>query len=237
MSQTLKLRFNEIVLDKLKENFKLSSLDIPDEFSYKKVEKEGKTVEHRASLYGSDKIDKIKFGVFNVEGLVYVRNCSICPKDEYDFPIFGYDCAESKKYLFMLLDLHPLRKDEQYLKRYIDPLKEIQTKYKDIPFVEGARKEVRDWTKEFSSGYALYVRCPKDYEPTIEQALKDYLNFYILCVKEAEPLFDTQLRKQINEYKKRLKDIYREKDPGGGPLRAYFGKEWTDRFMKEFLFA
>jgi len=38
-------------------------------------------------------------------------------------------------------------------------------------------------------------------------------------------------------FKKKFKKIYAENDPGGGPYKTFFGEEWTERFLSEFLFS
>ena len=43
---------------------------------------------------------------------------------------------------------------------------------------------------------------------------------------------DTEIKRLQTEY-----DIYSaERDPAHGLFSSYFGKEWSDRFLKEFLF-
>jgi 15,16-dihydrobiliverdin:ferredoxin oxidoreductase len=237
MGQTLKLHFNDILLETLKQHFKLKQEELPEDFAYKATETGGSLIEQKSSLYSFEKVEQVKVGAFNAEGAVYVRNCSIWPAENYDFPILMYDSAEVKRWLFMLLDLHPLQRDEPYRTCYVEPLAELKKRYKDIPLIGGARQEPRDWTKPFSSGYALYARCPKEYEDRIEQGLKDYLNFYIERIKEATPVEDATRRAQALKVTQEFKDVYAENDPGGGAYETFFGKEWTERFLRDFLFV
>jgi 15,16-dihydrobiliverdin:ferredoxin oxidoreductase len=83
----------------------------------------------------------------------------------------------------------------------------------------------------------LYARCPKEYEDRIEQGLKDYLNFYIERIKEATPVEDATRRAQALKVTQEFKDVYAENDPGGGAYETFFGKEWTERFLRDFLFV
>jgi hypothetical protein len=57
------------------------------------------------------------------------------------------------------------------------------------------------------------------------------------CITIAEPITDPKIRADrdslINQY---LTD-YIEKDVGGAPLRSHFGKEWGERYMRDFFFA
>jgi len=130
-----------------------------------------------------------------------------------------------------------MRRDELYLKHYSEPLAEIKEKYKNIPLLGGSRTQLREWTREYSSKYPFYFRCPKEYEEKIEQGFKEYLNLYIEKVKEATPIENPELLTEVLEFKNKFKSAYAENDPGGGLYRKFFGEEWTERFLHEFLFA
>ena len=235
--QTLRLRFNEILLETLQQNFTVKKEALPADFVHKKIEEDGALMEQRSSLYSFRKFENIKFGAFNAVEAVYVRNSVIWPADDYDFPAFIYDSSETTRWLFLLIDLHPMRRDNAYLDRYAKPLAKIKSKYKDIPMLGGSRTSPREWTKEYSSGYPFFLRCAKEYEGEMEQAFKDYVNFYVERVKEATPIEDVGHRAEVLELKNRFKNVYAENDPGGGLYRKFFGDEWAERFLSEFLFA
>jgi 15,16-dihydrobiliverdin:ferredoxin oxidoreductase len=235
--QTLGLVFNEILIETLQQHFNIKQDELPEEFAHKRIEQDGGLIEQRSSLYTFDKSPAIRVGAFNAENFVYVRNATIWPGDDYDYPVLVYDSAETTRWLFMLLDLHPLRKDKFYRKQYVEPMAAIKEKYKNIPKVKGARTKMREWTEQYTSGHAFYLRCPKEYEGRVEQGFREYLDFYIKKVKVAVPIVDLQLRTDVLAFKKEFKNIYAENDPGGGPYKTFFGKEWTERFLHEFLFA
>ncbi len=235
--QSLRLIFNDILIETLEKHFKMKKHELPDEFAHKKLDQEDGLIEQLSSLYTFEKVHAVRLGAFNAEGAVYVRNATIWPTDDYDFPVLIYDSAETKRWLFILVDIHPLRRDEDYLKRYTEPLVAINAKYKDIPRVKGSRTELREWTKPYSSGYPFYFRCPKEYEDKVEQGFKEYLDFYIDKIKEATPIEDERRRTEVLEFKQEFKNVYAENDPGGGPYRTFFGEEWTERFLSEFLFS
>jgi len=211
-------------------------LKIDDELAYIKNDRDGALVDHKYEVYSCDKIKEIKLSALNAEDVIYVRNGIIVPEENYDIPLFSYDLVEALKRMFATVDIVPLLKTEDYAKRYIAPMKPITDKYAEIPRIEGLKQDISDWGKEFESGQKLYVRCAKEYEPSTEEAFAEYLDMYIEFIKNAEPLTDEKTKAEMADIKQRYKEAYHENDPGVGPMVVFFGKEWTEKFFKEFPF-
>ncbi|MBI5376174.1 MAG: hypothetical protein HZA77_12110 [Candidatus Schekmanbacteria bacterium] len=236
MTQTMKLRFNEIVKNRFSALYNLKPIEIEDDLKYIKKEKDGATMEHVYEAYSCDKIKKIRLAQLNAEGAVYVRNGVIVPEDIYDLPIFSYDIVESVRRTFAILDITPWRRTEDYMKKYIEPMKPVFESWQNIPKIIEAKQELSEWGREFESGYKLYIRCEKQYEPEIEVAFNKYLDLYISYLKDAKPITDPAVKKEIDDYKKHYQKVYQENDPGKGPVTVFFGHDWAERFFKDFPF-
>jgi hypothetical protein len=65
----------------------------------------------------------------------------------------------------------------------------------------------------------------------------DYLQVFCDCISKAEPLTDPERCSRRNAHMERYISDYLEKDVGGAPLKNHFGKEWGERYMKEFFFS
>ncbi|RMF94203.1 MAG: hypothetical protein D6734_08365 [Candidatus Schekmanbacteria bacterium] len=232
----MKLDYNEILLKRFSELYLLEELEMEEDLKYKKVERDGITAENISKEYRCEKIKVIRIGELNAQGAVYVRNATIVCNDDYDIPIFAYDVVETEPWCFTTIDISPLRKTDEYRKKYVYPLKPIYEKYCNIPSIEKMRQELPDWAKELDSGFSFYANYDKKYEPQVREAFNDYLNLYLKFVKEAKPVEDESVRAELIEYKEHYKKVYKENDPGIGPTAAFFGKEWSERLFENFPF-
>lgn len=231
-----KLRLNEITKSYLAKNFNLIEDPLPDDIKYKKVEKDGKITEAKHWEYHTDKLFRIKFSEINAEDRIYIRTCVIAPNDDYDFPIFSYDNSEARKYIFFIFDTHPLMRTPDYMKKYIDPVRKFHEESLKIPFVEGAKQTMVDWAKAYESGAGVYLRYSKEYEEKVESIFKGYLEFYVNTVKEAKKISSPALKEELIKFKNGYRQIYKEKDPGFGPMKALFGEEWAKKSFENFPF-
>lgn len=231
------IRFNRILREGMNEVFELKELPMNPDFKLKHSTEKSKEAVIKSEYLGCPKTGGIRMGEMGYADSMTVHFGSIPPGTSYDFPIFGFTFVYASKFLIAVLDLHPLSKEKQYMDRYIEPLKEIAERYGYIPQAEGGRREVHDWAKRYDSGYALYRWCDGQYLPDVEKAFKEYLSVFCDCIKKAEPVTDPQALALREKYLEDYRYDYAYKDPGSSPLKSYFGEEWGERFMKEFLFA
>jgi len=73
--------------------------------------------------------------------------------------------------------------------------------------------------------------------PDIENAFKDYIHVFCDCIRNAEPLTDQETLAKRDRYMEKYIADYINNDVGGAPLRSHFGKDWGERYMKDFFFA
>ncbi len=71
----------------------------------------------------------------------------------------------------------------------------------------------------------------------LKRRLKITLRCSAIVIKKAEPVTDQKVLALREKYMEDYRYDYAYKDPGSSPLKSYFGEEWGERFMKEFLFA
>lgn len=231
------VRFNQIVREEMSRAFELQELPMNPDFKLKHSTEKSKGAVIKSEHLACPKTGGIRMGEMDYAGSMTVHFGSIPPGKTYDFPIFGFTFVYASKFLIAVLDLHPIAKDRKYMGKYIEPLKKIAGRYSYIPQAEGGRREVHDWAKRYDSGYALYRWCDGDYLPDVEKAFKEYLSVFCDCINKAEPVADQEVLALREKYLEDYRYDYAYKDPGSSPLKSYFGEEWGERFMKEFLFA
>jgi len=231
------IRFNEILYEDMSKAFELKELSLNPDFKLKHSTEKSKGAIIQSEYLDCPKTGGIRMGEMNYSGSMVVHFGSIPPGKQYNFPIFGFTFVYASRFLIAVLDLHPISKDREYMEKYIEPLKAISERYSYIPQAEGGRREVHDWAKRYDSGYALYRWCDGQYLPDVEKAFREYLSAFCDVIKKAEPVTDREALALREQYMEDYRYDYAYKDPGSSPLKSYFGEEWGERFMKEFLFA
>jgi 15,16-dihydrobiliverdin:ferredoxin oxidoreductase len=231
------IRFNQILFEEMGNAFELKPLSLEPDFKVKHSTEKGKGAVIKSEYLGCPKTGGIRMGEMDYGGSMTVNFGSIPPGKTYNFPIFGFTFVYSSKFLIAVLDLHPISKDTEYMNRYIEPLRPLSKKYAYIPQSEGGRSETHEWARRYDSGCSLYRWCDGKYLLDIEKAFIDYLHLFCDCIKKAEPVTDQETLAIREKYMRDYQHDYAYKDPGSSPLKSYFGEEWGERFMNEFLFA
>ena len=231
------IRFNRMLYEEMSSSFDLKPLPLDSDFKVKHSTEKSMGAVIKSEYLGCAKTSGIRMGMMDYGGSMTVNFGSIPPGKEYDFPIFGFTFVYASKFLIAVLDLHPISRDKGYMGKYIEPLREISRRYEYIPQAEGGRSETHEWAKRYDSGYSLYRWCDGKYLPDIEKAFRDYLHVFCDCIKKAEPISNQEILAMREKYLANYRDDYAYKDPGSSPLKSYFGEEWGERFMNEFLFA
>ncbi len=231
------IKFNHILHDEMSSFFTLKPLPLAPEFKSKYTDDKDKSVHLTSEYLDCPKTAGVRIGQMDFGESMVVHFGSVPPAENYSIPILGFTFVFASKFLIAVLDLHPVLQTEEYTETYITPLKSLYQKYAWIPKAEGGRSEVHDWAKQYDSGYALYRWCDRQYLVDIENAFRDYVHVFCQYIQKAEPIKDTAMLARRNEYLRQYRYDYAYKDPGSSPLKAHFGEEWGERFMKDFLFA
>ena len=90
----------------------------------------------------------------------------------------------------------------------------------------------------FSSGF-LWTRLPLDETERLDGAVfpafQDYLALYLDLLQEAEPVGEARAS-ELLAGQQRYTDYRAEKDPARGMLTRFYGSEWTEHYIHDFLF-
>ena len=229
--------FNQILREELDKAFELRPLPLDPDFKLRYADKD-KSVSIKNEYLACPKTGGIRIGEMDLKGSMDIHFCNAPPAKGYDFPILGYTFAYANKCLIVVLDLLPISKDKEYMDKYLAPLKEISQKYAWIPAVEGGRSgNVHDWAKIYDSGYSIYRWCDRQYLPNMEDAFRDYVHLFCDGIRKAEPLTDQELISKRDKHMEKYIQDYITNDPGGAPMKSHLGEDWTERYLKDFLFA
>ena len=90
---------------------------------------------------------------------------------------------------------------------------------------------------QYFSKYLLFAKLdPETVKNRFFQAYKDYISLYWEMLEKAKII---QTKGEIQKIVKAQKDYDQysaERDPASGLFSSYFGHEWSEKFLYEFLF-
>ena len=215
--------------------FELRSRSIPSELEFQ-VSQRGKTPAMIESwCYQCPQLRKIRYTYINAGEMAQIFNSVIYPRANYDLPLLGIDfLAFGKKKILVVLDFQPLFREPEYLEKYIEPMRTIRDKYNEL--AQDLPMKFYDANQYFSP-YLLFAKT--DAETVINRlfpAYKEYIQLYWQLLEKAEPLTQPEEIKRIIKAQQDYDQYSAERDPASGLFSSYFGHEWSEKFLYEFLF-
>ncbi|WP_269621929.1 15,16-dihydrobiliverdin:ferredoxin oxidoreductase [Prochlorococcus marinus] len=165
-----------------------------------------------------------------------VLNSVAYPEYINDQPILGMDLLwfGVKQKLVAVLDFQPLVQNDKYFLRYLQGLKSLKNDLKE--FNQKHNMHIYDSNKFFSPWVLLYSGCSDSLKislpNTLDLFLEMYWNINTNIVENYIPLSSTEVEYCHSNYDK----YNAERDPAHGLFKSYFGEEWADEFVKNFLF-
>jgi len=203
---SMEFKFNQILLNSLLKRFKLEDISPPQDLKCKdSFSKDSLT---KIKHYKDEKIGKIELSETLPSGFVNNHHGVIYPADGYDFPIFDFMFSLIDKSLIALIELHPLRKDEGYLEKYVFPMRKL---HQNALQMLDPMPYSFSWIRGFSSGYGFFSETSETHLPEIESTFKRYLELWVRYVKEAIPIVDKEIKHSALRAKERFSTLYFER--------------------------
>lgn len=227
--------FKEYLEEELFRSFDLRSRSIPAGLESNVSERGKNPATIQSWCYQCEELRKIRYSYIDAGETAQVFNSVIYPAHHYDLPLLGVDFLSfGKKKILIVMDFQPLFRDRAYLDKYIEPMKEIRDKYNEL--AQNLEMKFYDANQYFSK-YLLFAKL--DSETVVKRlfpAFQEYLSLYWQLVAETEPLSDPVEIQKIVKAQKEYDQYSAERDPAHGLFSSYFGAEWSERFLYEFLF-
>ena len=227
--------FKEYLEEELFKHFDLRSRSIPAGLE-SNISKRGKNPATIQSwCYQSEELRKIRYSYIDAGETAQVFNSVVYPSHHYDIPLLGVDFLSfGKKKILIVMDFQPLFRDRAYLDKYIEPMKDIRDKYNEL--AQDLEMKFYDANQYFSK-YLLFAKL--DSETVVNSlfpAFQEYLALYWQMVADAQPLTTPEEIQRIVTAQKEYDQYSAERDPAHGLFSSYFGAEWSEKFLYEFLF-
>jgi hypothetical protein len=188
---------------------------------------------HEMRCFEADKLDKIVTIKADImEGKLVIHAMNIMPNDEYPLPIFTSEIIQAVNQVSLRVDFIPLADcalDMDYFERFLMPMEDLWKECKDL---EGAGIERHAFARILTSPFYGYGKFK--YDETIEDKsldiTLDYLKLYVKLWSETEK-GDPSYMAPLNKRKEAILQIYRDWDPGRGPLKRTVGDEMAHRLI------
>jgi 15,16-dihydrobiliverdin:ferredoxin oxidoreductase len=227
--------FLEFLETELFERFELKQRAIPAGLDVKVSERGRSPATIRSWCYECNELRKIRYTYIDAGEAAQIFNSVIYPAYHYDLPLLGIDFLSFGKVKnLIVLDFQPLFQDKIYQQKYIEPLKFLHDKYPDL--AQNLEMKFYDANQYFSK-FLLFAKTDAHTVATrVYSAFQDYLSLYWEVLKFAQPLTDESDIQRIVKAQKDYDQYSAERDPASGLFSSYFGYEWAERFLHEFLF-
>ena len=227
--------FKEYLEEQLFNRFDLQSRPIPPGLE-SNISDRGK---NRATIqswcYQCPELRKIRYTYIDAGETAQVFNCVMYPSHKYDIPLLGIDFLSfGTKKILVVLDFQPLFRDRIYQEKYIEPMREIRDKYNDL--AQNLEMKFYDANQYFSK-YLLFAKT--DAETVVNRlfpAYQEYIQLYWQTLESAKILTEAEDIQRIVKAQQDYDQYSAERDPAHGLFSSYFGSEWAEKFLYDFLF-
>ena len=164
-----------------------------------------------------------------------VLNSVAYPDLQFDHPIMGIDLLwfGARQKLVAVLDFQPLIQDQEYFQKYFEELKSVHTAY---PALSGEEIMRSFDPNQYFSPWLLFCRGGSDHANTsLPPAFSAFITAYLTMHQRASGA-STHSPDEVMQLHTNYDAYSAERDPAHGLFTSHFGKQWSDRFLCEFLF-
>lgn len=227
--------FQTYLENTLFQHFDLQSRPIPAGLEQKTSDRGKHPATIRSWCYACPELRKIRYTYIDAGASAQIFNCVMYPNFMYDLPLFGLDFLSFGKVKHLvILDFQPLFRDATYLAKYTAPLQGLRDRYPDL--AQDLEMKVYDADRYFSPHLLFAKTTAETVQTQLFAAFKEALNLYLQLLKTATPLTQISQLERIQAAQKDYDQYIAERDPAAGLFCSYFGHEWSERFLYEFLF-
>jgi 15,16-dihydrobiliverdin:ferredoxin oxidoreductase len=227
--------FREFLEDEIFARFQVVSRSIPFGLEYNVSQRGKNPATIQSWCYQCSQLRKIRYTYIDAGETSQIFNSVIYPSYHYDLPILGIDFLSFGQVKnLVVLDFQPLFRDTTYQEKYIEPMRPLWEKYRDL--AQNLPMKFYDANQYFSR-YLLFAKTDSEtVQERLFPAYQEYLSLYWQLLEQAEPIEEPERIQQIIQAQKDYDQYSADRDPASGLFSSYFGHEWAERFLYEFLF-
>lgn len=219
----------------LHQRFSLKRRPIPEGLEHRVSDRGRSPATIQSWAYQCSELRKIRYTYIDAGKTSQIFNSVIYPNHQFELPLLGIDFLSFGQVKnLIVMDFQPLFQDEAYLAKYIAPLKALHDQYPDLS--QNLEMKFYDANQYFSK-YLLFAKTDAvTVQTRVLEAFKDYLQLYWQMLDDAELLTDPAAVQRVAQAQQDYDQYSAERDPASGLFSSYFGHDWSERFLHEFLF-
>jgi 15,16-dihydrobiliverdin:ferredoxin oxidoreductase len=227
--------FQAFLERELNQRFALQAAPIPLGLAYNTSQRGHHTTTIQSWCYQCPALRRIRYTYIDGGETAQIFNSVIYPDYRYNLPIFGADFLTFGDRVLIAIDLQPLGPTlppNATVSRFLQPIYQTYQ-----PYAQPLPPRHSDDHRYFSP-YILFAKTDR---ATAQQyafaAYQDYLRVYWQAIAHTQPQTNRSMVQRVRTAHRAYDQYSAAHDPGFGLFASYFGREWAQRFVHEFLFA
>lgn len=222
-------------LTQVLEQFELTSRPIPAGLAHNVSNRGRSPATIQSWCYQCPEFRKIRYTYIDAGESAQIFNCVMYPNYQYDLPLLGVDLLSFGHVKNLtVLDFQPLFPEADYEARYIRPLATLRDRYPEL--TQPLETKVYADNPYFSK-YLLFAKTnPHTVRTQVLSAFEDLLALYWQLMRTATPLTKASDIRRVMHAQQDYDQYNADHDPAAKLFSSYFGSEWSERFVHEFLF-
>lgn len=167
---------------------------------------------------------KVKMPSLDVIGMAFY------PEPCYDVPIFVFDLSCTSKKVVSYINFIAVSNNEDYHKKYIDPLKPLYEKYGHFPY-----QKMREWMQVYRNPCTIYSMPDRSCLDELKTCVHEYLGVYLELLSGAEKINDPDYCRQVEDFHRVYRNDLVTKDRSQIMLGKIMGKQKAGRIFNEVI--
>ena len=230
----------DMVTEKLKREIGMVAKPLPEELTPLEKTLPSGRQRYECALYQAEKLKKIsiiktKRGETSAGTVVMLVG-----DDEYDLPFIlvavGFVSGEKSK-IAVEFEAMPLVKDEESVRKYIDPFRKWREAIGKLPSepITGFSEPGEVWTSNLSpTEYLRYI--PDDYTNEVLDLAQQFFDIFLDIYRQAVPVKDTERRVKMDAFRSDFNKYILDEDPDGVILTETFGRQTAELFYNYLIY-
>ena len=224
----------DMVTEKLKREIGMVAKPFPEELKTLETVLPSGKVHFECALYQADKLKKISINKHSHgesgAGTVVI----IAAEDAYDLPFvvvdMAFDFGEKGK-IFAEFEAKPLVKDEESMRKYVDPFRKWREALGKLPAESpAALGEPGEFLKANLSPIEYVRLIPDAYTDEVVKFADQFFDIYLDIYRKAEPVKDAERRNKMDSFRSEYNKYALDEDPSGVMLINAFGRQKAELF-------